>query len=153
MIKAKPLLISLAIPLLLGMAASMLSKDSYWIYETITQPPLSPPQIVFPIVWTILYVLMGIASYRIYQSDSELTKGALTVYGIGLLFNVTWTLVFFVLQNFTLAFIWACIIWVLSALTIKSFRPIDKAAAWLMVPYLIWNTFAVYLSCGVMLLN
>jgi len=150
----KNLLICLAIPLGVGGLATLLSggMDSY---QVINQPPLSPPGWVFPIVWTILYLLMGYASYRILMSEAEpaAVKKALTFYGIQLVLNFLWPIIFFGFQWYWVAFIWLLILWVFIYLTMYRFGRIDDTAENLLIPYLLWVTFAGYLNFGVALLN
>lgn len=153
MIKLKPLVINLLIPLGIGGLSAFLTKDSMEIYGTVKQPPLSPPGWLFPIVWTILFLLMGIAAYLVWMRDSTGRNGALALYGVQLVFNFAWTLIFFNLQNYALAFFWLLALWVLILLTTIRFFKETKAAGWLMLPYLLWVTFAAYLNCGVWLLN
>ena len=150
----KNLFICLAIPLGVGGLATLLSggMDSY---QVINQPPLSPPGWVFPIVWTILYLLMGYASYRILASNAEpaAIKKALTFYGIQLVLNFLWPIIFFRFQWYWVAFIWLLILWVFIYLTMYWFGRIDDTAENLLIPYLLWVTFAGYLNFGVALLN
>lgn len=123
------------------------------VYQFLRQPPLSPPGWLFPIVWTILYLLMGIAAYLVWVRDSTGRNGALLFYGLQLAFNFVWTLIFFNLQNYGLALLWILILWVLILITTIRFFRETKAAGWLMLPYLLWVSFAVYLNAGVWLLN
>ena len=150
----KKLLILLAIPLAVGGLATLLSggMDSY---QVMNQPPLSPPGWVFPVVWTILYLLMGYASYRISESDApkeDRTK-ALIFYGIQLFFNFLWPIAFFRLQWYFAAFFLLLILWAFIYVTMYFFEPIDEPAQTLLIPYLLWVTFAGYLNLGVALLN
>lgn len=150
----KKLLICLAIPLAVGGLSTLLSggMDSY---QVLNQPPLSPPGWVFPIVWTILYLLMGYASYRILVSNAprDDIKKALTFYGIQLFLNFLWPLVFFGLQWYWAAFALLLLLWVFIYLTMHLFGLIDDTAENLLIPYLLWVTFAGYLNLGVALLN
>ena len=146
--------ISLAIPLGVGGLATLLSggMDTYGQFN---QPPLSPPGWVFPLVWTILYLLMGYASYRVLVSDAPpaAIRRALLFYGIQLALNFLWPLVFFGLQQYFVAFILLLVLWVFIYLTMYSFGKIDDTAQNLLIPYLLWVTFAGYLNLGVALLN
>ena len=153
--KIKIYLISCAIPLAVGGLSALLTMGNMDIYDTITRPPLSPPGILFPIVWTILYTLMGIASYIIYNSgkEAEEVSAALTVYGVQLVVNFLWPIVFFRFGWYTFAFFWLVLLWVLVLYTILLFYRISKPATWLMVPYLVWLTYAAYLNLGIVLLN
>ena len=150
----KKLLICLAIPLAVGGLSTLLSggMDSY---QVLNQPPLSPPGWVFPIVWTILYLLMGYASYRVLASNAprDDIKKALTFYGIQLFLNFLWPLVFFGLQWYWAAFALLLLLWVFIYLTMHLFGLIDDTAENLLIPYLLWVTFAGYLNLGVALLN
>ena len=148
----KQLLISLAIPLGVGALASLLSGGMDH-YSQLVQPPLSPPGWVFPVVWSILYLLMGYASYRIYQTKDLGKKRALQLYGIQLALNFIWPLVFFGAQWFLAAFFVLLLLWGAILLTVVSFSKIDQVAADLLLPYLLWVTFAGYLNLGVFLLN
>ena len=153
-IKWKPLLISLGIPLAVGGLAALLSGGMS-DYEYLNQPPLAPPGWVFPIVWSILYLLMGYASYRILTSgaDPDAIRKALTFYFIQLILNFLWPLVFFGLQWYFVAFILLLVLWVFIYLTMYFFGKIDDTAQTLLIPYLLWVTFAGYLNAGVALLN
>lgn len=150
----KKLLICLAIPLAAGGLSALLSggMDSY---QALNQPPLSPPGWVFPIVWTILYLLMGYASYRILVSDAEPSaiKTALVFYGIQLALNLLWPLIFFGLQWYWAAFLCLLLLWVFIYLTMYRFGQTDDTAENLLIPYFLWVTFAGYLNFGVALLN
>lgn len=153
MIKLKPLLINLLIPLGLGGISAFLIRDSVKLYGALEQPALSPPGWVFPLVWTALYFLMGVAAYLVWMRDSTGRTGALTLYGLQLLVNVVWPILFFNLQDYRLAFFWIVALWALVLLTVIRFFGERKAAGWLMAPYLLWVSFAAYLNAGVWLLN
>lgn len=153
MIKLKPLLINILIPLAVGGLSAYLTMDSMEIYQGLRQPPLSPPSWLFPIVWAILFLLMGIAAYLVWMRDSTGRNGALVLYALQLAFNFGWTLIFFNAQNYGLAFFWLIALWVLILLTTIRFFKENRAAGWLMIPYLLWAAFAGYLNAGVWLLN
>lgn len=150
-----PFIIALGIPLLVGSISGILSGNSMASYQQLVQPSFAPPGWIFPIVWTILFVLMGIASYLIYASDAatEEKRHVLALYGIQLVFNFFWSLIFFVGEWYLFAFIWLVFLWGLIALTIKAFSEVSKTAAWLLVPYLLWVTFAGYLNLIIFFLN
>ena len=154
-IKWKELIISLVIPLAVGAVSGFLNKDSMKDFENLNQPPLSPPGWLFPVVWTVLYILMGIASYLVYTSYATKLqkKNALTVYGVQLFFNFVWSFLFFKFSLYTFSFVWILILWALIILTAVLFYRISKPAAYLMIPYLLWVTFAAYLNLGVAILN
>lgn len=151
-IKWKELITSLLIALGTG-GLSALITGNFEIYNTLERPPLAPPAAVFPVVWTILFALMGISAYMIYISDSPDKKTALIVYGVQLFFNFLWPVIFFRAQLFLPAFIWLVILWLLVALMIILFKRIKPIAGLLQIPYLIWLTFAGYLNLMVYLLN
>ena len=154
-IEWKKMLISLAVPLGVGGLAALITGSGMWAYGVMEQPPLSPPGWLFPIVWTVLYLLMGYASYRIYTSGAEkdTIRRALWLYGAQLAVNFLWPLVFFRLNWYLLAFILLVALWVLIYLTARAFSGIDERAGDLLLPYILWVTFAGYLNLGVYLLN
>lgn len=150
----KKLLVCLAIPLGVG-GLSALVSGGMDTYQGLRQPPLSPPGWVFPVVWTVLYLLMGYVSYRVLKSGAqrEKVKRALTLYGIQLTLNFLWSPVFFGLGWYLAAFLILVAMWVLIYLTIRAFSDIDELAGDLLLPYLLWVTFAGYLNLGVYILN
>ena len=154
-INRKTLFICIAIPLIAGGVAGFISKNSMSAFAALNKPPLSPPGWLFPVVWTILYLLMGIASYLILTSDAPQKDigNALKLYGLQLFFNFLWPFLFFQLELYFFAFIWLVALWLLILATIISFSRISKPTAYLMVPYLLWVTFAGYLNLGIAILN
>lgn len=153
MIKLKDLLISIGISLGVGILSSLLTLNSMDLYKDLNQPFLAPPSYLFPIVWTILFILMGISSYLIYNSNSECKNNALTIYAIQLLVNFFWPIIFFNAQMFLFSFIWLLLLWILILVMIIKFYPINKLSALLQIPYLLWVTFAGYLNFMVYMLN
>lgn len=153
--KLKPYIISVIIALAVGGVSALLTKNNMNIFEKINMPPLSPPSVVFPIVWAVLYILMGISSAIIYKNgtDREEVQSALKVYALQLAVNFFWSLIFFNMQAYLFAFIWLILLWVLVIAMIVKFKKISHAAAWLQIPYLLWITFAGYLSLMIYLLN
>lgn len=153
--KIKTLLISLAIPLAVGGLAALLSGGGMADYNDLNQPPLSPPGWLFPVVWSVLYLLMGYASYRIVTSDADKTQKqrALILYGAQLFVNFLWPLIFFGLEWRLTAFLVLLVLWVLILLTMRAFSDIDERAGDLLIPYILWVTFAGYLNLGAFLLN
>ncbi len=153
--QTKSYIIGILIPVAVGGLAAFLTRNSMDIYSKIEKPPLSPPGILFPIVWTILYVLMGIGSTIIYNNPikGEQSKNALTVYGVQLLVNFFWSILFFNLEAYLFSFVWLVVMWLLIILMIVLFSKINKAAAYLQIPYLLWVTFAGYLNLMIYLLN
>lgn len=154
-IRWKTLLTAVLIPVLTGTLAALISKNAMKNFEKINQPPLSPPQWLFPVAWTILYILMGIASYLVFSSESTVLKkkDALLFYGVQLFFNFMWTIIFFNFRQYLFAFIWLCAMLTLIIITAIKFRKIDKRAFFLLIPYIMWVAFAGYLNFGVYVLN
>ena len=150
----KKRLLSWVIPLAVGGLATLLSGGMD-TYRVINQPPLSPPGWVFPLVWTALYIAMGEASYRVLTSgaDKNQIKKALIAYGVQLFLNFLWPLFFFGGQMYLTAFIILILLWVAIFITTRRFSRIDENAGDLLLPYLLWVTFAGYLNLGVFLLN
>lgn len=153
MIKLKPLLLSLLISLGTGGLAALFTGNSMEFYQSLKQPPLSPPGWVFPLAWTILYSLMGVAAYLVWMRDSTGRNGALFFYGLQLIFYFVWPLLFFNARAYLASLIWLLLLWVLILITTARFFQETKAAGWLMIPYLLWVAFAGYLNAGVWLLN
>ena len=150
----KKLLICLAIPLAVGGLSALLS-GGMGEFKELNQPPLTPPGWVFPVAWSVLYLLMGYASYRVYTSDrsKQSIQKALTLYSIQLFLNFLWPILFFGLQWRLTAFFLLIALWIAILLTIRAFSNIDERAGDLLLPYLLWVTFAGYLNLGVFLLN
>ena len=142
--KQKSLLISLLISLGTGVIAGFLTFGSMAQYQEMYHPPLAPPGWVFPVVWLLLYTLMGIASYRIYLKNPK--AEALKLYLIQLAVNFFWPVFFFNLGWQLFAAVWLLVLWYLVFVMIKEFARIDEGAARLMIPYLVWLTFAAYLN-------
>jgi tryptophan-rich sensory protein len=155
-VKIIPLIISIAIPLLIGNLTSVLIPNMNSIYENLVKPFFAPPSIVFPIVWTILYVLMGIASYKVYilKYNNIDVSSAIFVYAIQLLLNSLWTLIFFGLRLYGIAFIQLILLFFFVLLTIKRFyEKRGKKSALLLLPYLIWIIYAGTLNFFIWMLN
>ena len=138
-----------------GGLSGWLTRDGAKAYgQSIIQPPLSPPAIVFPIVWGILFLLMGVGAARIYLAPpSQARTNSLRIFLLQLAFNFFWSILFFNFRAFGAALVWLLILWGLILWMIVAFRRVDPLAAWLQVPYLLWVTFAAYLNGGVWLLN
>lgn len=137
-----------------GLAGWLIREDVKIYTESIVQPPLSPPALVFPVVWTILYALMGIGAARVSLApDGPRRSRALAVFGLQLGMNFLWNILFFKFQLFGLALIWLAALWGVILWMITVFAGTDTAAARLQIPYLVWVTFAGYLNLGVWILN
>ena len=154
-IKWTELLTCLLIPLSVGAVSGIVSGGGIDGFDSMIKPPLSPPSWLFPIVWTLLFILMGIASYLVLVSGAEKDDiiRALTFYGIQLFFNFFWSIIFFNLQWYLVAFVWLVVLWILIVTTTVLFYRISKPAGYLMIPYILWVAFAGYLNFAIFLLN
>ena len=153
-IQWKKLIICILIPLLVGGISAFLTTGSMKLFGMVSKPPLSPPGWLFPVVWIILYILMGIASYLILVSENKYrAQTALRVYGLQLFFNFFWSIIFFNMQQYLLAFVWLLILLTLIILTTFLFYRINKTAGYLLLPYIAWVSFAGYLNLGIYILN
>ena len=144
-IQWKTLILCIAIPLAVGGLSALFTADSMQSFQVHPSPPLSPPGWLFPIVWTILYTLMGIATYFIVQSDQP-KQEALFIYGLQLFVNFFWSILFFRFEFYFLAFLWLILLWILIFKTMTEFGKISLTAKRLLIPYLLWVTFAGYLN-------
>ena len=151
----KTLIFCIVIPLLVGAISGFISMNGMKEFASINKPPLSPPGFLFPIVWTILYILMGISSYLVLTSDASQNdkRNALIIYGIQLFFNFFWSIFFFNFELYFFSFFWLLALWILIILNIIRFNKISKAASYLLIPYLLWVTFAAYLNLAIAILN
>lgn len=154
-INKRLLFICIAIPIIVGAVASLLTQNSMETFRFLEKPPLAPPTWLFPVVWTILYTLMGISSYLILESGSDVIKirDALRIYAYQLVVNFLWPTFFFNFGWYLFSFLWLVLLWILVFFMICRFADINKVAAYLNIPYLIWLTFAGYLNLGIWLLN
>ena len=140
---------------IVGAVAGLLTRSGTEIYKvSVEKPPLSPPAILFPIVWVLLYALMGFSAARVHLApDSAARTRGLQLYLIQLAFNFFWSIIFFNMQAFGFAALWLLVLWGLILAMIMQFRRVDELAGKLQIPYLIWVTFAGDLNIGVWLLN
>ena len=150
-IQWKALAVSLAVSLGTGLLSVLLTPNIQEDYAQLYRPPLAPPGWVFPVVWTILLVLMGIAAYLVYTSGNGQSTSALKLYLVQLLFNLGWSVLFFRWDAYLPAFLWLLILWYLVYRLIQQFGEINSLAGKLMIPYLIWLTFAGYLNLAIAL--
>ncbi len=154
--KYKEYIYSILIALAVSGLSALVTRNDMDLYSSINTPPLSPPSWLFPIVWTILFVLMGISSAVIYKKRKEnydLSAEGLLIYTVSLVFNFLWSVIFFKFRAFLLAFIWLLILWLLILFTILKYRRLSAFAAYLQIPYFLWVTFAAYLNLAIYLLN
>ncbi len=138
-----------------GFLSGRISREGMEAFgDTALQPPLSPPAILFPIVWVILYALMGISAARIFLSpDSPAQTRGINLFVAQLIVNFFWSPIFFNTGAYGFAFLWLLLLIVLVVWMILAFRKVDSLAAWLQIPYLLWLLFAAYLNFGVWQLN
>ncbi len=150
------LVIAIIIPQAAGLIGTVFTTPAIptW-YAALTKPALNPPSWVFGPVWTTLFVLMGIASFLVWRHgwDNKKVKVALSLFGVQLVLNTLWSIIFFGAQNPGLAFAGLVVLWLAIAATIITFARVSKAAAWLLVPYICWVTFAGYLNFAIWQLN
>ena len=154
--KIKPYIISVAIALAVGGLAAFLTRGDMDIYKEIVLPPLAPPSILFPIVWSILYVIMGIGAAMVYlerDKNENAVRDALSVYGINLILNFMWSIIFFKFRMFLLAFIWLLILLGVIIKMILDFKKIKPISGYLQIPYAVWVAFAGYLNFAIWWLN
>lgn len=144
----------IVLPILIGFASSILTRESMIIYGTLDKPPLSPPSIVFPIAWTILYLLMGIASAIVYDSKASSDRViGLILHFVQLIFNFFWSIIFFNQKNYLMAFIWLILLWLIVLSMIMYYKKVNNLASIMNMPYLVWLTFAGYLNLMVYIMN
>ena len=142
--------------LAVGGLSALLTMNNMDIYESINKPPFAPPSIVFPIVWGILYVVMAIGAATVYitcREEGYPLSPSMPLYFLQLGVNFFWSIIFFNLQNFLFAFLWLVLLFLLVAAMILSFYKVNKTAALIQIPYLIWITFAGILNYAVFVLN
>lgn len=147
------LLIFIVVTELVGAVSALLSGNFRDFYSEIIRPPLSPPAIIFPIVWAVLYAIMGISAYMIFLNRSPLRKNALTVFAVQLAVNFSWSIIFFRFRLLNIAGFVAVLLAVLVAIMVYMFAKIKKSAGLINIPYLLWSIFASYLAIGTAILN
>lgn len=141
----------LFLPLAIGGLVAFLIRNSI-DYTNLVQPPLAPPKILFPIAWTIIYLLMGI-SYFLLKRKNDTSTGDEFFYYLQLAVNAFWSLIFFLWKMRFLAIIWIILLDILVIILIFRFYSKNKVSAYLLLPYLLWILFATYLTIGIYLLN
>ena len=151
-INIRKLLISIIIPIFLGSVVGFLTSGSN-NYNDMIQPSFAPPGILFPIVWTILYILMGISSYIVSESNSFDKENSLAIYVIQLIVNLLWSFLFFTFKWYLFSFLWIILLITLVIVMIKKFFNISKISAYIQIPYLLWLIFAGILNFSIYLLN
>jgi len=148
-------LVAIAIPLAIGGLAAFLTQNSSTFYAALQKPPLSPPGSIFPYIWTVLYILIGISSYIVYRRgfSNAFVRDALSYYAASLIFNFLWPIVFFRFEMLFGAFWVLLLLWLATGIATAKFYRINHVAGLLMLPYWLWITYAGYLNLGVWLLN
>ena len=139
-----------------GFIAGQVTRRNLPWSTRLRKPPLNPPNLVFPIVWPTLYVLMAIASYRVYTAHRRkagAVHGALALYFVQLFFNFCWSFIYFHFHSLLGAMLDCYLLTALIALTMRQFSKIDAVAGWLLAPYLVWSCYAAYLATGIYFLN
>lgn len=147
---------AIALPVAVGILSSLLTRGNMDIYDSLQTPPLSPPAVLFPIVWTALYILMGISSALVRKNRASAPQAAaagLKAYGISLFFNFFWSLFFFNFRWLFFSFLWLMALLYLILRTIRFYQDVSPSAAYLQIPYALWVTFAGYLNAGIWALN
>lgn len=154
-INIKKLIVSISIPLLAGFLGSFFTSSAVndW-YLVINKPTWNPPSWVFAPVWTTLFIMMGLALYLVWNSKkSKSVRSALNIFAVQMVLNILWSVFFFGLGNFWLAFAEIVVLWFMILFTIISFSKINKIAGWLLIPYIAWVSFASYLNFVIASLN
>ena len=151
----KYLIICLVVPLAVGGLSAFFTRYGMEKFKSLNKPSLTPPGWLFPVVWTVLFLLMGIASYLIWKNGRprQSVRRALTIYGVQLAFNFLWSMLFFNMGLYLTAFFELIALWLLILSTTMRFYRLSRVAGYLLVPYLLWVAFAGYLNFGVYLLN
>ena len=151
----KKFIISIIIPIAVGGLSAFITKDNMDIYSKISTPALSPPGWVFPVVWSVLYILMGVSLYLVWNNKiyTMLKKAAYTLFAVQLFLNFIWSPIFFNKQWFLLAFIVLVTLWLVTFAMILEFYKLSKPASLLQIPYILWLTFAGYLNLAIYVLN
>ena len=147
--KYKPYIFEILIALAVGGLSALLSMNGMKTFSEVAQPALSPPMWLFPIVWSILYILMGISAGLAIKTGSRVPFS----YRLSLAINFFWSIIFFNMRAYLFAFIWLILLWVVIIIMISDYYKINKTAAYLQIPYLLWVTFAAYLTFAIWLLN
>lgn len=150
----------IAVPLGGGFLISLLTMNAMDKFGALKQPPLAPPAWLFPVAWTILYILMGVASYLIWhvgfkgkKNDKSTAKYVLILYGVQLALNFAWTPVFFNMEQYWIALAILAVMWILEIIILVKIRKLSMPAFWCLIPYLLWTTFAAYLNISIAILN
>ncbi len=137
----------LFLPILSGTIIGLITSN-FMDYTSLIKPPLAPPNILFPIIWSIIYLLMGIA-YYFYKNNNDTNY----IYYIQLIVNLLWSIIFFILKWRFISILWIILLDILIILTMKFFKNNSKISFYLFIPYILWCLFATYLTIGIYILN
>lgn len=148
----KKLIIITVITFIVGTFFSFFTMNSMDTFKDLSKP-INVPGVLFPIVWSILYLLMSISCYLIVQSNDKDKKEGIILYAIQLVINSLWTLIFFGFGAYLLSFIWIIILLIVVIIMLAKFYNINKIAMYINIPYVLWLLFAAYLNLGIYLLN
>lgn len=154
--KTKPYVYSIVLTLAVGGLSALLTAGNMNIYEKVKMPPLSPPSWLFPVVWTILYVLMAVSFARVYikrKNSPRMRRNAIGIYALNLIFSFLWSIFFFNCGAYLFSFIWLLALWIIILIMFLNFYRTDKTAGLLLLPYILWVTFAGYLNLAIYVLN
>lgn len=154
--KVKYYFYSIVVTLAVGGLSSFFTSGNRDVYESAKTPFLSPPAWVFPVVWAVLYVLMAVSFARVYikrKHEPRMKRNAVNIYALNLFFNFFWSIIFFDFNAYLLAFVWLLLLWLVIFVMLLNFYRTDKIAGFLLIPYLLWVSFAGYLNYGVYALN
>ena len=150
--KYKPYILQVLLALAVGGLSALISGGMN-VYDTLVRPPLSPPGWLFPVAWTVLYILMGVAAGIVCQSGDANRQTAMKWYYLQLFFNFLWSPLFFGLEWLAVAAVWLALLVVAVGITYRQFRQIHPVSGYLLLPYLAWCLFALYLNIGFVVLN
>ena len=149
----KALIVSILLAEAVGALSALFVRGETDWYKGLKRPPAAPPSWLFPVVWSILFLLMGIAAYRVYLVDSPKKNAALWLYGGSLAVNFLWPLFFFRLKALGFSALWLALLLAVVLLVWRRFRDLDQIAGKLLIPYLLWLAFALYLNIGIWVLS
>ena len=149
-------IVAIAIPLIVGVLSALITKDNMDIYGELNTPPLAPPAWLFPVAWSILYILMGVSSAMVFldrEKNPDFAKCGLRYYVVSLVLNFGWSIIFFNIRAFLFSFLWLLLLLFTIVKTILCYSKVNRIAAYLQIPYALWVAFAGYLNAGIWLLN